>query len=339
MGYVGKCPELAQEVEQFRQTVGQEKRLASKSFEKTMQMYWKHQNVKRNLSRRPRKKGVNDHQNPAVVFCEARAQDPESPLHVVPKSKGLSVDATPELAMTFIGLNPDVRRLRAFGIGGKASDATRQAVTQGGSQPLMDAAMRPPNVTMHSRRPKSADGFASGAQTARQSSKKAAEDEEVPEPVQPRPHSVCGSAATAPVPHSARGSYDGRDMTSSGRFLAQFSGLAQTPYQGDHPGDIPEMQVKEGGTPNPSKDLLVRLFAHGVSHEGEGRAGYLKARKWAHPPQKYSRPLTEAQQVGWGIETHQYATMSHSRKSPTKHFFRATPCSSLHRHEDNPRML
>jgi len=121
MGYVGKCPEFAHEVASFRQTVSAEKRLASKSFEKTIEVYWKHQQVKDRLkSRRSRKTHANDYSNAAAVFCHPRAQDPSSPLHVLPVTQGLQdIDAPPELAMTMIGLNPDVRRLKAFGVGGK----------------------------------------------------------------------------------------------------------------------------------------------------------------------------------------------------------------------------
>jgi len=326
--------------------VSAEKRLASKSFEKTIEVYWRHQQLKGKLSRRPRKTRADDYKDPAAVFCESRAEDPSSPLHVLPASQGLQdIDCTPALAMTMIGLNPDVRRLKAFGVGGKPGEAKKTAPA--GSQPLMDAANRPPGAF---RRPKSADRVVSGSQTARESQRKPetmlnnfVDQETAEQPEVPRPHSVCGTAPTMMPPHSARGSsvpaYDARNSTSAGRFLAQTTGLSLTPYQGAHPGDIPEMEMKEGSSPVPSKDLLVRLFSHGVSHEGEGRAGYLKARKWAQPNEKYSRPLTEAQQIGWAISDHQYATMSHSRKSPTKHFFRSTPCSSLHRHEDNPRLL
>merc|ERR1719399_497987 len=143
-----------------------------------------------------------------------------------------------------IGLNPDVRRLKAFGVGGKPGEAKKTAPA--GSQPLMDAANRPPGAF---RRPKSADRVVSGSQTARESQRKPetmlnnfVDQETAEQPEVPRPHSVCGTAPTMMPPHSARGSsvpaYDARNSTSAGRFLAQTTGLSLTPYQGAHPGDI-----------------------------------------------------------------------------------------------------
>eukprot|EP00743_Colponemidia_sp_Colp-15_P003761 GILK01004057.1.p1 GENE.GILK01004057.1~~GILK01004057.1.p1 ORF type:complete len:169 (+),score=26.26 GILK01004057.1:53-508(+) len=48
----------------------------------------------------------------------------------------------------------------------------------------------------------------------------------------------------------------------------------------------------------PTRDLLL----NGVSKEGEGRYAYLKHRSQSSPKQRFGRPMTSAQEVGWGVD-------------------------------------
>jgi hypothetical protein len=52
----------------------------------------------------------------------------------------------------------------------------------------------------------------------------------------------------------------------------------------------------------------------GINQDGEGRAGYLRYRGMLSPVQKYDRPITSSQTVGWGAETFDYKTGKYNRK-------------------------
>mmetsp|Transcript_7439 Transcript_7439/g.16411 ORF Transcript_7439/g.16411 Transcript_7439/m.16411 type:complete len:168 (-) Transcript_7439:87-590(-) len=57
------------------------------------------------------------------------------------------------------------------------------------------------------------------------------------------------------------------------------------------------------------------LLTYGVSHEGEGRTAYLKLMKEdGGPHERYGRPVTTAQEVGWTSKTvavHQASPFAH----------------------------
>jgi hypothetical protein len=52
----------------------------------------------------------------------------------------------------------------------------------------------------------------------------------------------------------------------------------------------------------------------GINQDGVGRAGYLRYRGMLSPVQKFDKPVTSNQVVGWGAETHNYRTGKFNRK-------------------------
>mmetsp|Transcript_43185 Transcript_43185/g.78539 ORF Transcript_43185/g.78539 Transcript_43185/m.78539 type:complete len:170 (+) Transcript_43185:87-596(+) len=66
---------------------------------------------------------------------------------------------------------------------------------------------------------------------------------------------------------------------------------------------------------DPRATASRNLLLYGVSHEGEGRAAYLKLqREDGGPHERYGRPVTIAQEVGWTSKTiavHQASPFAH----------------------------
>jgi len=75
-----------------------------------------------------------------------------------------------------------------------------------------------------------------------------------------------------------------KTKSSAEHFIDQSLGVSRNPYEVERP---------------PSPEILY----HGVSGEGKGRAAYLMRRKEKGPQEKYGRPLTTAQMVGWTSPT------------------------------------
>mmetsp|Transcript_91492 Transcript_91492/g.259117 ORF Transcript_91492/g.259117 Transcript_91492/m.259117 type:complete len:172 (-) Transcript_91492:38-553(-) len=67
------------------------------------------------------------------------------------------------------------------------------------------------------------------------------------------------------------------------------------------------------GTLAPAKDLPVReMLYRGVSHDGNGRVEYLRARKKCTVTERYGRPLTETHAYGWELGTGSASTAAAS---------------------------
>merc|ERR1711924_292966 len=79
-------------------------------------------------------------------------------------------------------------------------------------------------------------------------------------------------------------------MSSISHFLDQSKGLIDPTWTS---GARPR--------PGPHIDDLQELHYAGVSQEGEGRHGYLKARKAFFPQEKKEVPETSFQDVGWNV--------------------------------------
>lgn len=56
--------------------------------------------------------------------------------------------------------------------------------------------------------------------------------------------------------------------------------------------------AKKSAAPPPERSLLY----DGVSKDGKGRGAYLKLRHLREPKDKFSFPVTEAQEVGWSLQ-------------------------------------
>eukprot|EP01012_Entosiphon_sulcatum_P019866 TRINITY_DN2482_c0_g1_i1.p1 TRINITY_DN2482_c0_g1~~TRINITY_DN2482_c0_g1_i1.p1 ORF type:complete len:136 (-),score=21.73 TRINITY_DN2482_c0_g1_i1:8-415(-) len=56
------------------------------------------------------------------------------------------------------------------------------------------------------------------------------------------------------------------------------------------------------------------LIYEGISKEGLGRVGYLKAQATKAPQQRFRAPITSSQAIGWDIGTVAYSKSPHARK-------------------------
>lgn len=70
---------------------------------------------------------------------------------------------------------------------------------------------------------------------------------------------------------------------------------------------------------------MERLLLDGISHEGKGRAAYLKHQRSKSPQRKYRHPQTSSQEVGWECEGKRLERPDYGRKNIIKTtFYRPT---------------
>jgi len=104
-----------------------------------------------------------------------------------------------------------------------------------------------------------------------------------------------------------------RTASCNSHFLDQTLKLSRSPY---------EIEKFDVGVPPP---IAEEYLCCGVSKEGQGRSMYLKERKRIGPQERYGRPITSAQEVGWKVPSLTYSMSPHARKPLIQQtFFRQT---------------
>jgi len=93
-----------------------------------------------------------------------------------------------------------------------------------------------------------------------------------------------------------------KTKSSAEHFIDQSLGVSRNPYDVDRP---------------PSPEILY----FGVSGEGKGRSAYLKRRTEKGPQEKFGRPLTTAQMVGWSTPTIQTGSSPFAHRPLIKETF------------------
>mmetsp|Transcript_78246 Transcript_78246/g.221208 ORF Transcript_78246/g.221208 Transcript_78246/m.221208 type:complete len:191 (-) Transcript_78246:126-698(-) len=119
-----------------------------------------------------------------------------------------------------------------------------------------------------------------------------------------RMNGVISPRTTAPRPFTASGVISDPPVSASIRFLEEKTGIAD------------DSAEQRAGSSTCRADARTReLLYRGVSHDGAGRANYLKERKKEGIPERYGSPLTATQGYGvFPVDSSYYVTSRNVRK-------------------------